>query len=127
MSLGFNINRPGRGVSNSMLGSVTASSVIMAPSNAQFARSNVKQNVQAVASAPTQQRSNVTRNSIHADAITSRRLDYVETQVKQLTTAVHEAKSAAPALPPTPAFRFKFAVTRAKQNGSKKQLVKQCL
>jgi len=71
--------------------------------NTQFARSNAKQQV-SVSSAGGQppQRSGTTRASIHADAITSRRLDYVESQVKLLTTSVHEAKSSS-ITPPAPA------------------------
>jgi hypothetical protein len=102
MSLGLNFNRPGRAVSNSMLGSVAASSVMAQSASAQFARSNVKQHAQSsTGGGQSSNRPGATRTSIHTDAITSRRLDYVESQVKLLTTAVHEAKSST-ATPPAP-------------------------
>lgn len=90
-SLGFNqINRPSsRTLSNSLLGSVAASS-LMAPasrtvkSTMQFPRP-LSSNSQS--SAPPRS------NGIQTDAITQRRIEYLETQLKRMNTLLQETKA----------------------------------
>ena len=97
MSLGFNPgHRPSsRNLSNSLLGSVTASSLTMASSRPivksgmQFSRPSSSNSQSSTPVAPAANRTNM----IQTDAITQRRIEYLETQLKRMNTMLQETKA----------------------------------
>lgn len=97
MSLGFNMNRPSssaRNMSNSLLGSVTASSMNLPTASTAFSRPSKNQNrsIPSTSSPPPVPRQ-------QTDGIAQRRIEYLETQLKRVSTTLQEMKSSSNSIP----------------------------